>query len=59
MLSANRNVMEVTIILANSTNDQFFYISRISMIVNEYPFEFKRVLFSIKLCFTMPINKGQ
>ncbi|KAF0703444.1 ATP-dependent DNA helicase [Aphis craccivora] len=31
----------------------------IPMITNEYPFEFKRVQFPVKLCFAMSINKAQ
>jgi len=29
------------------------------MITNEYPFEFKRVQFPIKFCFSMSINETQ
>jgi len=58
IVTMQRNVIEAKI-LSGSAQDQVVFIPRIPMITNEYPFEFKRVKFPIKLCFAMSINKTQ
>jgi hypothetical protein len=45
-------------ILSSSSQGDFVFIPRIPMITNN-PFEFKRVQFPLKLCFTMTINKAK
>src|SRR6201996_9581617 len=35
------------------------FIPRIPLIPSEYPFEFKRLQFPLKVCFAMTINKSQ
>jgi len=45
--------------LSGSVQGQVVFIPRIPMITNDYPFEFKRARFPIKLCFAMSINKTQ
>ncbi|XP_044019163.1 uncharacterized protein LOC122859540 [Aphidius gifuensis] len=58
IVSLKKNLIEAEI-LTGSASGQIVYIPRIPMITNEYPFEFKRVQFPIKLCFAMSINKAQ
>jgi len=35
------------------------FISRIPMIPSDYSFQFKRMQFPVKVCFSMTINKSQ
>lgn len=58
ILSLKENLIEAEI-LTGSASGQMVYIPRIPMITNEYPFEFKRIQFPVKLCFAMSINKAQ
>jgi len=53
-----RNMIEPKI-LSGSFQGADVFIPRIPMITNDYPFEFKRVQFPIKLCFAITINKTQ
>lgn len=54
----HKNVVEATVITGCARGDTVF-IPRIPLIPSDYPFEFKRVQFPLKLCFTMTINKSQ
>lgn len=58
ILSLKKKTFEAEI-LTGSASRQIVYIPRIPMIANEYPFEFRRVQFPIKLCFAMSSNKAQ
>ncbi|XP_022164211.1 uncharacterized protein LOC111029506 [Myzus persicae] len=58
IVTMQRNVIEAKV-LSGSAQGQVVFIPRIPMITNEYPFEFKRVQFPIKLCFAMSVNKAQ
>ncbi|XP_022178171.1 uncharacterized protein LOC111039146 [Myzus persicae] len=58
IVTMQRNAIE-TKILSGSAQGQVVFIPRMQMITNEYPFEFKRVQFPLKLCFAMSINKAQ
>jgi len=53
---ATEHMIEAKILSGSSQGDVVF-IPRTPMITNDYPFEFKRVQFPIKLCFAMTINK--
>ena len=46
-------------ILSGKYSGQRVLIPRIPMIPENYPFQFKRIQFPVKLCFAMSINKAQ
>ena len=52
------HVIEATIITP-SGRGQSMFIPRIPLIPTDYPFEFKRLQFPVKVCFAMTINKSQ
>ncbi|XP_063924681.1 ATP-dependent DNA helicase PIF6-like [Zophobas morio] len=54
----HRNVVEATIITGCAQGEKVF-IPRIPLIPSEYPFEFKRLQFPLKVCFAITINKAQ
>ncbi|XP_063918640.1 uncharacterized protein LOC135134004 [Zophobas morio] len=54
----HRNVVEATIITGCAQGENVF-IPRLPLIPSEYPFEFKRLQFPLKVCFAMTINKAQ
>lgn len=45
--------------MARSAKGESVFIPRIPMITSDYPFQFKRMQFPVKLCFVMTINKAQ
>lgn len=53
-----RNVIEATVFTGCARGESVF-IPRIPLIPSEYPFQFKRLQFPLKLCFAMTINKSQ
>lgn len=53
-----QNVVEATIFTGCAQGESVF-IPRIPLIPSDYPFEFKRLQFPIKVCFAMTINKSQ
>lgn len=46
-------------ILTGCGNGETVFIPRIPMIPSELPFQFKRLQFPVKVCFSMTINKAQ
>ena len=54
----HKNVIEATVITGCARGVSVF-IPRIPLIPSEYPFEFKRLQFPLKVCFAMTINKSQ
>ncbi|XP_046812126.1 ATP-dependent DNA helicase pif1-like [Lucilia cuprina] len=54
----HRNVIEATIITGCGQGESTF-IPRIPLISNDYPFNFKRLQFPLKLSFAITINKSQ
>jgi len=54
----HRNVIEATVFTGCARGESVF-IPRIPLIPSEYPFEFKRLQFPLKVCFAMTINKSQ
>ncbi|XP_063903784.1 uncharacterized protein LOC135123221 [Zophobas morio] len=54
----HRNVVEATITTGCAQGEKVF-IPRIPLIPSEYPFEFKRLQFPLKVCFAITINKAQ
>jgi len=52
------HVIEATIITPSGRGESVF-IPRIPLIPTDYPFEFKRLQFPVKVCFAMTINKSQ
>jgi ATP-dependent DNA helicase PIF1 len=54
----HKNVVEATVI-TGCARSEVVYIPRIPLIPSDYPFEFKRIQFPLKLCFAMTINKSQ
>lgn len=56
--SFEKNFIEATIFTGCARGESVF-IPRIPLIPSEYPFEFKRLQFPLKVCFAMTINKSQ
>ncbi|XP_073827769.1 uncharacterized protein [Musca autumnalis] len=54
----NKYTIEAVILTGCAKNETVF-IPRIPLIPSEYPFEFKRLQFPVKLSFAMTINKSQ
>lgn len=54
----HRNVIEATVFTGCARGESVF-IPCIPLIPSEYPFEFKRLQFPLKVCFAMTINKSQ
>ncbi|XP_025414746.1 uncharacterized protein LOC112686595, partial [Sipha flava] len=54
----HRNIVEATI-LTGCAKGETVFVPRIPLIPNDHPFEFKRLQFPLKVCFTMTINKSQ
>jgi len=52
------NVIEATILTGRGKGERVF-IPRIPLIPSDYPFQFKRLQFPVKICFAMTINKSQ
>ena len=52
------NIIETTI-LGGYTQGEMVFVPRIPLIPNNIPFEFKRLQFRLKVCFTIVINKSQ
>ena len=46
-------------IISSAGKGESVFIPRIPLIPNDFPFEFKRIQFPIKVCFAMTINKSQ
>lgn len=46
-------------ILTEPAKGENTLISRIAMILNNIPISFRRIQFTVKIAFTMPINKAQ
>lgn len=53
-----RNVIEATVFTSYARGESVF-IPRILLIPSDYPFQFKRLQFPLKVCFVMTINKFQ
>lgn len=53
-----KNVIEATVFTGCARGESVL-IPRIPLIPSDYPFEFKRLQFPIKVCFGMTINKSQ
>ncbi|KAF0758990.1 ATP-dependent DNA helicase PIF1-like [Aphis craccivora] len=54
----HKNVIEAIVITECARGD-IVLIPRITLIPSDYPFEFKRIQFPLKVCFTMTINKSE
>ena len=54
----HKNLIEAEILTGNGAGETV-YLPRIMIIPNNYPFQFKRIQFPIKLCYAMTINKAQ
>lgn len=54
----HKNIVEATVI-TGCARGEIVFIPRIPLIPSEYPFEFKRIQFPLKVCFAMTINKSQ
>lgn len=52
----HKNVIEAIVITGCARGD-IVLIPRITLIPTDYPFEFKRIQFPLKVCFAMAINK--
>jgi len=53
-----KNLIEAQIMTGFAKGESVF-IPRIPMIPSDYPFQFKRMQFPVKVCFAMTINKSQ
>ncbi|KAL4084747.1 hypothetical protein QTP88_027662 [Uroleucon formosanum] len=53
-----KNLIEAQIMTGSAKGESVF-IPRIPMIPSDYPFQFKRMQFPVKVCFAMKINKSQ
>jgi len=53
-----KNLIEAQI-MTGSAKDESVFIPRIPIIPSDYPFQFKRMQFPVKVCFAMTINKSQ
>ncbi|XP_039602247.1 uncharacterized protein LOC120524463 [Polypterus senegalus] len=59
VIALQSNIIEASILTGCAKGEKVF-IPRIPMISsNDYPFQFKRLQFPIKLCFALTINKAQ
>lgn len=58
VLSLHKNVINATV-LTGCARGQSVFIPRIPLIPTDYPFEFKRIQFPIKISFAITINKSQ
>lgn len=58
LVHLKKNDTEVKILIRCAKGD-IVYIPKISMIISDYLFEFKRLQFPINLCFVITINKAQ
>lgn len=58
MKALHKNLVEA-IVITGCARGESVYIPRIPLIPSEYPFEFKRLQFPLKVCFAMTINKSQ
>lgn len=54
----HKNVIEATILTGCGTGQDVF-IPRIPLVPTDYPIQFKRLQFPVRLCFAMTINKSQ
>jgi len=54
----HRNIVEATILTGFAKGETVF-VPRIPLIPSDHPFEFKRLQFPLKVCFSMTINKSQ
>ena len=54
----NKHVIEATII-TGCARGELVLIPRIPLIPSDYPFEFRRVQFPVKVCFAITVNKSQ
>jgi len=45
--------------MTGSAKGESVFIPRIPMIPSDYPFQFKRMQFPVKICFAMTIHKSQ
>ena len=54
----HRTVIEATV-FTDCAQGESVFIPRIPLIPSDYPFEFQRLQFPLKLCFAMTINKSQ
>ena len=52
------NIIEASVIGGCAKGEKVF-IPRIPLISSDYPFNFKRLQFPIKVCFAITINKAQ
>lgn len=52
------NLIEATVVTGCARGETVF-IPRIPLITSDYPFEFKRLQFPLKVCFAITINKSQ
>ncbi|XP_015375540.1 PREDICTED: uncharacterized protein LOC107170048 [Diuraphis noxia] len=57
-IGLQRNLIEA-IIMTGSAKGESILIPRIPIIPSDYPFQFKRVQFPVKVCFAMTTNKSQ
>ncbi|XP_060855618.1 uncharacterized protein LOC132933334 [Metopolophium dirhodum] len=53
-----KNLIEAQIMTGFAKGESVF-IPRIPIIPSDYPFQFKRMQFPVKVCFAMTINKSQ
>ena len=54
----SNNLLQATILTGKYSGEDVF-IPRIPLIPSDYPFQFRRVQFPVKVCFAMTINKAQ
>ncbi|GBL97978.1 hypothetical protein AVEN_126877-1 [Araneus ventricosus] len=52
------NIIEATIMTGHAAGEDVF-IPRIPIIPSDFPFQFKRIQFPVRLSFAMSINKAQ
>lgn len=58
VINLQNNLIEA-VIMNGSAKGEAVFIPRIPVTTNNYPIEFKRLQFPVKLCFAMTINKAQ
>ncbi|XP_022178880.1 ATP-dependent DNA helicase RRM3-like [Myzus persicae] len=56
--SLTKNAIEAEILTGCAEGEKIF-LSKIPLYPNDFPVEFRRVQFPIKVCFAMTINKAQ